>query len=127
MLFRCWTLIIALCLSGGPLAAQTNLDSRQQVDLTPRAIRHIQERHWPDSPALEAGKYAPGITVDALRELIQQTVANGRVRQNTNGRPGQIYEHDFGRPIGTRINGGPATRLRVVVSPRNQVVTAFPF
>jgi hypothetical protein len=127
MLFQSWILTIALCLSGGPLAAQTNLDSRQQVDLTPRAIRHIQERHWPDSPALGAGKYAPGITVDALRELIQQTVANGRVRQNSNGRPGQIYEYDFGRPIGTRINGGPATRLRVVVSPRNKVVTAFPF
>jgi hypothetical protein len=127
MLFQSWILIIALCLSGRPLAAQTNPDSRQQVDLTPRALRHIQERHWPDSPALGAGKYAPGITVDTLRELIQQTVANGRVRQNTNGRPGQIYEYDFGRPIGTRINGGPATRLRVVVSPRNKVVTAFPF
>jgi hypothetical protein len=127
MLFRYWMLVIALCLSGELLSGQTVLDHRQQVNLTPRAIRHIQERHWPDSPAPGAGKYAPGITVDALREMIQQTVANGRARQNTNGRPGQIYEYDFGRPIGTRIGGGPATRLRVVVSPRNKVVTAFPF
>ena len=120
-------MVIALGFSGGLLSGQTVGESREQVDLTPRAIRHIQERHWPESPAPGAGKYAPGITVDALRDMIQQAVAHGRARQNTNGRPGQIYEYDFGRSIGTRIDGGPATRLRVVVSPRNKVVTAFPF
>ena len=40
---------------------------------------------------------------------------------------GEIYEYDFGRPIGTTINGGPASRLRVVINTRRQVVTAFPF
>jgi hypothetical protein len=100
---------------------------RQQVVLTPWALRHIQQRHWPDSPAQGAGKFAVGITEESLREMINEAVANGRPRENTHGRPGEIYEYDFGRPIGTTINGSPASRLRVVISTRGQVVTAFPF
>ena len=98
-----------------------------QVIVTQRAIRHVEERHWPDSPAQGAGKFSPGITEDSLRQLVGEAVANGRVRQNTHGRPGQIYEYDFGRPIGINIDGRPAYRLRVVVNRWNQLVTAFPF
>jgi len=102
-------------------------NSRQQVILSPWALRHIQQRHWPDSPAQGAGKFAVGIREETLREMINEAVANGRSRENTHGRPGEIYEYDFGRPIGTTIDGGPVTRLRVVVNARGQVVTAFPF
>jgi hypothetical protein len=101
--------------------------SPDRVIITERAIRHIEERHWPDSPAQGAGKFAPGITEDLLRQLVGQAVENGRFRQNSHGRPGQIYEHDFGRPIGITINGRPAYRLRVVLNRWNELVTAFPF
>jgi hypothetical protein len=100
---------------------------RQQVVLTRWALRHIQQRHWPNSPAQGAGKFAVGTTEESLREMINEAVANGRPRENTHGRPGEIYECDFGHPIGTTINGSPASRLRVVISTRGQVVTAFPF
>ena len=103
------------------------IESPLQVTMTERALRHIEARHWPDSPAQGAGKFYQGITEDSLRELVKEAVAHGRARPNTNGRPGRIYEYDLGRPIGTTINGGSASRLRVVVSPRNQVITAFPF
>jgi hypothetical protein len=58
---------------------------------------------------------------------VNEAVTSGRFRQNTHGRPGQIYEYDFGRPIGIAIDGRPAYRLRVVVNRQNQLVTAFPF
>ena len=102
-------------------------EAGREIIITERAIRHIQERHWPNSPARGAGKFSEGITEDSLRELIDEAVANGRARSNTNGRPGQIYAYDFGRPIGIAINGGPASKLRVVLSPRNRLITAFPF
>lgn len=102
-------------------------EAARQVIITERALRHIEERHWPNSPAQGAGKFFQGITEDSLRELVNEAVANGQARPNTNGRPGQIYEYDFGRPIGITINGGPASKLRVVVSARNQLITAFPF
>ena len=102
-------------------------NAHQQITLNERALRHIQQRHWPDSPAPGAGKFAPGITEESLREMISEAVANGHSRENTHGRSGEIYEYDFGRPIGTTINGGSASRLRVVINTRGQVVTAFPF
>jgi hypothetical protein len=98
-----------------------------RVIITQRAIRHIEERHWPDSPAQGAGKFSPGITEDSLKQLVGEAVANGRIRRNTHGRPGQLYEYDFGHPIGVTIDGRPAYRLRVVVNRWNQLVTAFPF
>jgi hypothetical protein len=101
--------------------------SSDRVIITERAIRHIEERHWPDSPAQGAGKFASGITEDSLRQLVSQAVENGRFRQNSHGRPGQIYEYDFGRPIGITINGRPAYRLRVVLNRWNELITAFPF
>ena len=103
----------------------------RQVDrtaiLTERAVRHIQERHWPTSDAPGAGKFAEGITVQGLREMIDETVAKGRARINSHGRPGTVFEYDFYRPIGINIQGEPASRLRVVVAPDRTVITAFPF
>jgi hypothetical protein len=126
-----WIAIVMILSVGWCARAQDAIDaasdSQSQVIVTQRAIRHIEERHWPDSPAQGAGKFSPGITEDSLRQLVSEAVANGRVRQNTHGRPGQIYEYDFGRPIGINIDGRPAYRLRVVVNRRNQLVTAFPF
>jgi hypothetical protein len=127
-----WTvwIILLMILTGGRNArAQDTSDTgdRPSVIIDQRAIRHIMERHWPDSPAPGAGKYAPGMTVDLLKQLVNETIANGRLRHNTNGRPGQIYEYDFGHPIGIKINGRPAYRLRAVVNDRNDLVTAFPF
>jgi hypothetical protein len=98
-----------------------------QVVVTDRALAHIHQRHWPDSDAPGAGKYSPGITDDALRSMIHETVQNGRVRRNTNGRPGWLFEYNFHHQIGTTIDGGPANRLRVVVNSRDEVITAFPY
>jgi hypothetical protein len=98
-----------------------------QVVLTKKALRHIMERHWPDSTAEGAGKFQTGITPESLLTLINEAVQNGRRRSNTHGRPGAIYEYDFRRQIGINIDGQSATRLRVVVNNRNQVITAFPF
>jgi hypothetical protein len=108
-------------------AQYTQVQNSDQVILTRWALQHIMARHWPDSPASGAGKFQEGITEASLRDLINEAVRSGRARQNTHGRPGTLYEYDFHRQIGTTIDGGPATRLRVVANNRNEVVTAFPF
>jgi hypothetical protein len=121
------TLLSLFCFEPAAWPYQPQHGSVDEVILTERAFRHIMERHWPDSPATGAGKFQNGITEEGLRVLINQAVQHGRSRTNTNGRPGMIYEYDFQHQIGTNINGQPATRLRVVVNNRNEVVTAFPF
>jgi hypothetical protein len=115
---------LSVAQSAGYIQVQAGAD---QVVLTHWALQHIMARHWPDSTATGAGKFQAGITEASLRDMINQAVQNGRARHNTHGRPGTIYEYDFQRQIGTTIDGGPATRLRVVVSNRNEVITAFPF
>jgi hypothetical protein len=121
-----------LLMTGGLGISQTTQygqiqNSADQVILTRWALQHIMARHWPDSPATGAGKFQPGITEATLRDMINEAVRNGHGRHNTHGRPGTIYEYDLQRQIGTTIDGEPATRLRVVVNNRNEVVTAFPF
>src|ERR1700734_1228239 len=83
-------IVVGVVLSGiGGVQAQGTTDvgggSSAQVIVTERAIRHIQDRHWPDSPAQGAGKFSPGITEDSLRQLVNEAVTNGRLRQNTHG------------------------------------------
>jgi hypothetical protein len=124
--------LCGLLLTGGLSMAQTAQygqvqNGAGQVTLTRWALQHIMARHWPDSTAAGAGKFQAGITEASLRDMITEAARNGHARRNTHGRPGTIYEYDFQHQIGTTIDGGPATRLRVVVNNRNEVITAFPF
>lgn len=123
-LFLAFGLLLTVAPTTGYAQVQTSAD---QVILTHSRLQHIIERHWSDSTATGAGKFQAGITVDSLRDMINEAVHNGHARHNTHGRPGTIYEYDFQRQIGTTIDGEPASRLRVVVSNRNEVITAFPF
>ena len=126
--FVAFGLLVTGSLSIGQTAQYAQVqNSADLVTLTRWALQHIMARHWPDSRATGAGKFQAGITETTLRDMINEAVRSGHARQNTHGRPGTIYEYDFQRQIGTTIDGGPATRLRVVVNNRNEVVTAFPF
>ncbi|MGA8655743.1 MAG: hypothetical protein WB586_06295 [Chthoniobacterales bacterium] len=107
--------------------AQVSIDAIRSVTLTERGFHHIVARHWPTSDAPAPGKFAFGITESSLQTMIDEAVAHGWMRPNTQGRPGAIIEYDFHRKIGTNARGGPARRLRVVVGPENQVITAFPY
>ena len=120
-------MLSGLRFAGAQEASEADSGSAGQVIVSQRAIRHIEERHWPNSAAQGAGKFSPGITENVFRELVNEAVAGGQVRQNTHGRLGKIYEYDFGHAIGVTMDGRPAYRLRVVVNQWNRLVTAFPF
>jgi RHS repeat-associated protein len=103
-----------------PTAAGTRCAAR----LTQQGLEHVAERHLFASGAKNAGKYAEGIGARAIRDMVNEAIARGT---STPGRFGRtVFEHDFGRLIGTDIAGNPASRLRVVVEPNGDVVTAFP-
>lgn len=97
------------------------------VKITQKTLEHIIARHWSASEAEGAGKFAEDITVNDLKAMIETTASQGTLRPNTNGRPGKIAEYDFRRTIGTTINGYRATRLRVVIAPNSNIITAFPY
>src|SRR5262249_17565555 len=124
----CWLLLrgflVASMLAGVLTASQAQVGPGGSVTLTERAFHHIVARHWPTSDAPAAGKFAYGTTASSLQAMIDEAVAHGRMRPNTHGRPGAIIEYDFHHQIGTNTRGGPARRLRVVIGPENQVITA---
>jgi RHS repeat-associated protein len=118
--------------ANGYLAAATSvtptaIGGRAACNLTQQGLEHIAERHLFTSGAQNAGKFAQGMGARTIRNLINEAVAKGVATPNTFGRPGQIFNYDFGRTIGTDIAGNPATNLRVVVNPAGNVVTAFPY
>lgn len=97
--------------------------------------QHIVDRHRPggvkvdDKSGIFSGK------AKHVRGRIAETINRGTPRANTpdpeTGRPraGQIYEWDFGVPVGRAgpaNGGGELTGIRVVVND-GKVVTAFPF
>jgi hypothetical protein len=95
--------------------------------LTQQRLEHIAARHWPTSGAKRAGKFAPGTTGRDLKSMINEAAERGAILPNTRGRPGNIFEHGFGRPIGTSRSGASTSTLRVVVRPDGRVHTAFPY
>ena len=95
--------------------------------LTQERLEHIVERHWSTSGhnTPPAGKFIAGMTARRLKEMIR-IAAEGGTWQPARGRRLQI-EYDFGHTIGVDRYRNPATRLRVIVEPDGEVVTAYPF
>jgi hypothetical protein len=100
---------------------------RGGVTLTQERLEHVVYRHWSTSDAPMAGKFAPGTSARSLRDMIDHVAQNGTIRPNTQGRPGRIFEHDFGQHIGTTAKGKLTSRLRVVTDDDSNVVTSFPY
>jgi hypothetical protein len=118
-------------LRGRALAAPTRGEPQSQFlltarpNLTQQALDHIILRHWATSGATNAGKFSADITARSLRAIITEAAARGRWTADRFGR--SRIEFDFGKQIGVNMNGQPATRLRLIVEPNLDVVTAFPF
>lgn len=123
-----------LAFSGELVAPSSALDDlarpalpRGGANLSQQRLDHIVERHWFGSQTANAGHFAKGTTGRGLKNMIDDAVRNGSFRPNTRGRPGTIFEYDFGGSIGTNIRGNATSRLRVVVDPNGNVTTAFPY
>ncbi|WP_148639863.1 polymorphic toxin-type HINT domain-containing protein [Streptomyces sp. Mg1] len=97
--------------------------------------QHIVDRHRPGGALVDD---AAGIFTGKakhVRQRIADTINRGTPRANTpdpvtgEARPGQIYEWDFGSPVGragSANGGGELTGVRVIVND-GKVVTAFPY
>lgn len=97
--------------------------------------QHIVDRHRPGGALVddEAGIFTG--KAKHVRQRIADTINRGTPRPNPPdpvtgaARPGQIYEWDFGTPVGragSANGGGELTAVRVIVND-GKVVTAFPY
>ncbi|MFQ5856892.1 MAG: toxin TcdB middle/N-terminal domain-containing protein [Anaerolineae bacterium] len=95
-------------------------------ELTWDRLKHIVDRHWPNSTATGAGKFLPDMRTGKLRSMIRETLEKGAVKGNTMSRPGHKFKYDFGQQIGVTTKGKPATKLEVIRYPDGRVQTAYP-
>jgi hypothetical protein len=128
--------VVGFAGDGGP-ASQAMLSARPELALAPDGSLVVADpgnlrirRITPDgviSTIAGTGAQGQGGDGGPATSMIGEAVSGGVSRANTLGRPGTIFEYNFGRQIGIDIAGNPASSLRVVVSPAGEVVTAFPF
>jgi RHS repeat-associated protein len=116
--------VAAAARAAGCSATGATQTVRLAPQLTQKGLEHIVVRHWATSGALGAGKFAPGTRLKDLVGLIDETAGNGAWQPDRFNR--WRIEHTFGRQIGVNINGQPSSRLRLIVEPTGEVVTAFP-
>ena len=103
------------------------LSARTKLTLTQEGLEHIVSRHWASAGTKGAGHFAEGTTARGLRSMIDDVFEKGAIRPNTQGRPGHIFEYDFGRSIESNPAGFATSMLRVIRAPNGTVITAFPF
>lgn len=105
----------------GLQSVSRNLSS--ELRASDKAVEHVLEGHSSGSTIPGKGRF--GADVD-ITQTIKDTVDYGKVRPNTNGRAGQIFELPSVSPVGTNGAGDAAYWTRVVVGPTG-LITAFPF
>jgi hypothetical protein len=92
--------------------------------ITPGRMTHILGRHGPGSTAANAGKFAEGSNIPGLIGQALRSDAT-LIRPGRGGRI--LFEHTFSDAIGVSNKGMLTGRLRAVLEPSGEVVTAFPF
>jgi hypothetical protein len=99
-----------------------------RVFLTQKRLEHIVERHWATSGhnTPSAGKFMAGMTARRLKDMIKMAAERGVWYPDPRIPRRRRIEYDFGWQIGVDQFQYPATRIRVVVEPTGEVVTAFP-
>lgn len=86
---------------------------------------HIVDRHTDGGNFGDRPHFLPGL---GIMEYIDTALMGGSSvrRPNTQGRPGQIIDTDFGHDIGRNGSRQRTTRMSTVVNDDNSVATAFP-
>lgn len=88
-------------------------------------IEHIIRRHSFNSSASNVSRFAEVNTRSDIRQMVGQALRDGSVVRNGEANAFAVT-HDFGRTIGTTIDGEAARIIQVFV--RDGVInTAFPF
>ncbi len=87
-------------------------------------IEHIMYRHGPDSGFANVGRFAEGTGTREIKAMVNEAARFGETTFRPSGR-GQII-YDFGRQIGTHMDGSAATRLQVFFNEAGEIMTAFP-
>lgn len=100
---------------------------KKKIEFTQNGVSHIKDRHWHNANSgPNTSHFNRSMTVNKLHALAVKTIKNGQTSKSKNGQGRKVHEYTFKKPIGTTGNGQKAKTLRVVTSPKGEIITAFP-
>lgn len=108
--------------------AKNTKAQKQSIKFAPKSVTHIKDRHWHDAnPTQKTSHFNKSMTVKKLHTLAVKTINEGTSKASSKNGPGRkIHEYSFKRSIGKTTNGQKAHTLRVVTSPKGEIITSFP-
>lgn len=71
------------------------------------------------------GRFAEGTRAKDVFNMVREAASTGQVTSQAGG--GFSIVKDFGRQIGTHMDGSAATKLQVFLNEAGEVLTAYPF
>lgn len=97
------------------------------VKFAKHQITHIKDRHWHNANSgANTSHFNQSMTDTKLHNLATKTIHNGSMRPSNNDGGKMVHEYTFKKPIGRASNGNRVNTLRVVTSPKGEIITAFP-
>lgn len=119
--------ILTIIITSSFLEAKIAKTTKSHVKFVQNGISHIKDRHWFNaSSGTNTSHFNKSMTVSKLHALATKTIKQGSVSNSKNGMGRKVHEYTFKKPIGTNSNGKKAKTLRVVTSPKGEIITAFP-
>ncbi len=88
-------------------------------------FQHILARHGPASTVPGKSRFVKGFDVRAGIDYVLKS-PDARIRENTEGRRGFLFEITYRTRIGISPERKPLRTMRVVIDEAGRVVTAFP-
>lgn len=118
-------LSLSLIICSLSLEAKSQNRSWEKTPFVPGGIKHIKDRHWFNAQATPpTSRFNQSMTISKLNSMATRAIQQGSSTLSTNGKT--LHEYTFKKPIGRATNGKRAHTLRVVTSPKGEIITAFP-
>lgn len=108
--------------------AKSTATQKQSIKFAPKSVTHIRDRHWHNAnTAQKTSLFNKSMTVKKLHKLAVKTINEGKTKEDSKHGVGRkIHEYSSNKPIGKTSNGQKAHTLRVVTSPKGEIITSFP-
>ncbi len=118
-------LSLSLIISLSVEAKSQNHSWKKTTPFVPGGIKHIKDRHWFNAQATPpTSRFNRSMTISKLNSMATKAIQQGSNQSSVNGK--KVHEYTFNKPIGRATNGKRAHTLRVVTSPKGEIITAFP-
>lgn len=117
--------LLSLALITCSISIEAQTQNHTWTPFVPGGIQHIKDRHWYHTQQTPpTSRFNQSMTIRKLNNIATKAIQQGSSTPGVNGKT--VHEYTFKKPVGWSTNGKRANTLRVVTSPKGEIITAFP-